>query len=71
MTLNQNGQAITLSHPLADALAAAPQQALPRRVRQGGLLTLAHTFPPAPMRCGSITGWRRKAWTRCATRAWW
>ena len=46
MTLNQNGQAITLSHPLADALAAAPQQALPRRVRQGGApLTLAHTFP--------------------------
>lgn len=46
MTLNQNGQAITLSHPLADALTASPEQALRRRVRQDGPpLTLAHTFP--------------------------
>lgn len=66
MVLNRNGQAITLSNRLADALAdqGTLLKALATLVRKP---VFAQTFRLARTPCGSTTGWRRKACTLCAT----
>jgi nitrate/nitrite transport system substrate-binding protein len=69
MTLNQNGQGISLAPALADAY------------RQGASLCSAGNwaarwhwripFPPARTPCGCITGWRPRACIPCAMPAAW
>ena len=61
MTLNRNGQAITLSSDLRE-----------KGVTDLGGLKRPTPFPPGRTRCGSITGWPAVASTRLRTYApWW
>jgi nitrate/nitrite transport system substrate-binding protein len=61
MTLNNNGQAITLSKKLADQGAVDGAGLAKLMAREKREYTFAQTFLPARMRCGCITGWQPMA----------
>jgi nitrate/nitrite transport system substrate-binding protein len=65
MTLNNNGQAITLSKKLADkgAVDGPPRWPSSWPARSANTPS-RRPSPPAPMPCGCTTGWRRPASTR-------
>ncbi|AAW76352.1 nitrate transport ATP-binding protein [Xanthomonas oryzae pv. oryzae KACC 10331] len=63
MTLNHNGQAITLAPALAHALAAG--RTLPQALTVLGRCS-RRPFPPGRMRYGCITGLLRAGLIRCA-----
>ena len=68
MTLNRNGQAITLQRAAGERV--TDLGGLKRLIDRSapGSYTFAHTFLPAPMPCGFTTGWRAPASSlqRCA-----
>ena len=73
MTLNQNGQAITLSSDLAEK-GVRDLDGLKKLIAQQapGTYTFAHTFRRERTPCGSTTGWPARGLTRLTTCApWW
>ena len=58
MTLNNNGQAITLSKKLADKGAIDGAGLAKLMAKENATTPLRKPSRPVPMRCGCITGWR-------------
>jgi hypothetical protein len=64
MSLNNNGQAITLSKALADKGAVDGASLAKVMARKSANTPSPAPSPPAPTPCGCITGWRLRASTR-------